>query len=242
MTETLDAKVKARTRELAEALSAREDFLSIASHELKTPLTSLKLEVQLAQRQINKFDPDKMSKILNNCLNQTNVLNEFISDLLDDSRIRGGQLNLTKQKLNLSNLVVGVVDRLSQQLANADIKTDLALEENLFGQWDRHRIEQVMMNLVSNAIKYAPQASLHIQTKKIGARALLIVKDTGGGIQLDQPEQIFERYTRGNSEHSIGGLGLGLYIVKRIVEAHDGTISVQTRVNEGAEFLIELPT
>jgi signal transduction histidine kinase len=242
MTEALDAKVKIRTQELAEALNVREEFLSIASHELKTPLTSLKLELQLAKRHINNLNPQKMAELLDSCLNQTDVLNEFITDLLDDSRIRGSQLSLSRQPIDLSATVAGVVDRLSQQLANANIQTELQLENNLIGRWDGHRIEQVIANLVSNAIKYAPHAFLRVQTKKLKDRAQIVVQDTGAGIQLDKPDQIFQRFTRGKNKNNIGGLGLGLYIVKRIVEAHNGSISVRSKPEEGAEFLIELPT
>jgi signal transduction histidine kinase len=244
--ETLEKRVEERTQELSEALRARDEFLSIASHELKTPLTALKLQLQITQRTIKtgtapvKLKTDLL-KAFEISLNQVAKLTDHVDDLLDMARVRTGKFILKIEDVCANDLIRDVVARLSGSLSAAKCNIRLSLKKNLIGQWDRHRLEQVFVNLISNAIKYAPGSPLHISATASKDRVQLTVADRGPGIDKKKQELIFNRFERAGASQNIGGMGLGLFIVKKIVAAHGGTISVESDSGKGARFRIELP-
>lgn len=237
--EILEARVQERTKDLEVALKARDEFLSIASHELKTPLTSLKLQLQLSRRRVDN-DPT-LSKSLDIGIRQVNSLNHLVDDLLDVSRIETGVLSLAVEEFNVSELVEEIIYRFDEQLILAGCEIRKNLAPSLTGKWDRNRIEQILVNLIFNAIKYAPGKEITVSTRKENDQAIIEVADKGPGIDKSQIKMIFDRFTRVGSPQNVGGLGLGLFITKKIVELHAGKIYVDTAPGEGAKFIVSLP-
>jgi len=238
------AELQQSRRALSRALSARDLFFSMASHELKTPITSLKLQFQLLERDIVEDRPPKqaLSEIVTSSLRQVGSLQDLVDDLLDVSRIRTGRFTLQLEKVNLSEMIRQTCARFTGQLARAKLDLRLELEPEVLGRWDRRRIEQVLINLLSNALKYASPGPLTIRAFARGGEAMVIVEDTGPGISFDQQERIFERFERLDPSNAADGLGLGLYIVKEIVDAHHGNVGLVSAVGKGSQFSITLPS
>ncbi len=234
-------------KQAQEAILVRDEFLSIASHELKTPLTSLKLQLQLSKRRMDKstiaFEmDDSLGKTFVASLRQVDALDNLVEELLDVSKIRSGQLTLKLSQVDLSELMKEVADSFNEQLSRAKINLTLSLEPKLVGIWDRSRMRQIALNLISNAIKYAPGKPVEIATHLLGENAEIVVKDSGPGIPVDQQNIVFERFERASATQSASGLGLGLFISKRLAEAHGGMIHLESAPGEGATFKVSLPT
>ncbi len=244
--ENLEKRIQLRTKDLEAALKSRDEFLSIASHELKTPLTSLKLQLQLSQKRIER-EPDTspikkdLSRSLHVGVRQVNSLTALVDDLLDVSRIQTGVLEFHKEDFNLTELMEEILYRFQEELKMANCIVHTKLEPEVIGKWDKSRIEQVIVNLISNAIKYAPGTEIQVCVRKENQFAVIEVADQGPGIEASKILSIFERFTRVSSSKNVGGLGLGLFITKRIVELHDGTIKVETSPGHGAKFIACLP-
>ena len=233
-------------RDAQEAIRTRDEFFSIASHELKTPITSLKMMLQVTQRGVKPEKgiappPEKLAKMLDTSSRQVNRLTHLIEDLLDVVKIRAGKLNFDFEELNLSELAKEVVEQYSDALAAAKCPLELNIEPEVIGYWDRSRIEQVVVNLISNAIKYAPGARIKIEVRSRAETAQLVIQDFGPGIAPAQQAKMFQRFERANASRNITGLGLGLFIVKQIVEAHGGTIRIESQEGKGSAFIVELP-
>jgi PAS domain S-box-containing protein len=241
----LEQRVTERTAQLNDAVQARDEFISIASHELKTPLTPLKLQIQSILRNLHRFPggivpSEQVSKLLKTSDRQIRRLTHLIDDLLDVSRITAGKLSLRREQINLNQLVRETVDSYAEQLAIACSPVSIDAPEPVAGFYDQVRIEQVIGNLVTNAMKYAPGGAITIRVQGKKESAIVSIEDQGPGIPADQIERIFSRFERGASR-VVGGLGLGLYISRQIVEAHGGTIYAETRDEGGARFVVTLP-
>jgi signal transduction histidine kinase len=239
------ARENARLYEVAQrALKAREDFLSIASHELKTPLTTLRLQLQMARQKMARGDLlslDGVGRALEASDRQVVRLTHLVEDLLDVSRIRGGKLTFAFARVNVSELVRDVVDRFREQLTRVGSSVTTEIGDDIVGSLDQMRIEQIIDNLLVNVVKYAPGQPVRVSLGRAGGVATLMVDDRGPGIAEEKQKTIFERFERGDAGNSAGGLGLGLFIVKELVDGHGGSIQVQSRVGEGARFIVELP-
>lgn len=231
-----------RTRDqLEQALGARDEFLSIASHELKTPLSALKMQLQMAQMRQDHLVEEELKKIFDMCVKQTDALTSLVNLLLDISRVQNGQFVLSRKELSLSDLVSDVIGRFREQLAAAHIEVSTEVETGVVGCWDRSRIEQVVTNLLSNALKYAPNSAVKVSLKRLGSQAELIVQDAGPGIAIGKQIHLFERFDRAGLSDSNGGLGLGLFIVKQIVDAHGGHVSLESEPGKGTRVSVRLP-
>ena len=248
VTEREEERHRLRTNkmDLSKALGARDEFLSIASHELKTPLTALKLQLQVAERGLRSdakkpLTPEKINDVFVMALKQVNSLAALVEELLDLSRIQTGRFPLVLDLFDLSEMVRDVTGRFSAQLLSANSSVQLQLQRNIIGNWDRHRLEQVLVNLISNAMKYAPMSPILISTQKIQNSARLIVEDFGPGIEKGKQAHIFERFERVGQKRPLGGMGLGLFIVKKIVVSHGGEVSVYSEPGKGTRFSIEIP-
>ena len=234
---------------LEQAISSRDEFLSIASHELKTPLTSLRLQLELTQRAVIPGGDvaqsrEKIVRILEMSSKQVDRLALLVNDLLDVSKIAAGKLSFNLEKIKLCDLVRDFVARFEEQLKSAKCELHLRVDERIEGTWDRARIEQVVVNLISNAIKYAPGAPVEVGARFADAQGRWVhfyVHDQGPGIAPETQARIFERFERADASRNIGGLGLGLYIVKQIVEAQGGLVSVESRPDQGARFTVKMP-
>jgi len=225
----------------------RDDFLAIASHELKTPLTPLKLDLQLQRRYLRQvgLPPSHQTNLLFHAIDHADReyqrLSDLVDDLLDVSRISAGYLALKRSRFDLSALARDVLDRLSRPIARAKCLLEMTIVPDVVGDWDPSRLEQVLTNLVTNAIKYGAGAPVHVDLFLRDGRAVLRVRDHGIGIDPEHHATIFERFVRLAPLEHYGGLGLGLFIVHEIVKAHGGTISVESAKGKGATFTVELP-
>lgn len=234
-----------KEHKLEEALVARDQFLSIASHELKTPLTSLKLQAQLTLRSLELNRPithERHIFMAHQTSDLVGRLTRLIDDMLDVSRIKTGKLKLDKSEHDLGDIVREVVFRMSVLFEAAGIPIpSIKAQETILGEWDRFRLEQVIGNLLTNAIRYGQGNPVEISLSKINSNALILVKDQGYGIAEADQTRIFGRFERAINSAEVSGLGLGLFISKEIVESHGGKIWVESTKGEGSTFFVQLP-
>ncbi|WP_437852557.1 AAA family ATPase [Sorangium sp. So ce363] len=231
-------------RQTVEALRLREEFLSVASHELRTPMTSLTLALQAMLKAGRAAGPLESSTLRNRielAHAQGQRLNRLIDELLEVSQIDTNELPLDLAEVDLAAVVREVVTRLELNLARAGCAVSIHDEGPAVGFWDRSRLDQVVTNLLSNAIKFGASKPVEIHIGHDAGISRLVVKDHGIGIETAQTARIFERFARAVSTRHYGGLGLGLYISRSIVQAHGGSIRVESQLGEGAAFTVELP-
>jgi signal transduction histidine kinase len=224
-----------------EAVALRDEFISVASHELRTPVTSLQLAVQSALSVGDGGPPGFLRQALESAVRQTRRLGRLVDALLDVSRIQAGRLELQREPMDLLTLLREVTALMADDAGRAGCALQLTTDEPVLGRWDKARLEQVVINLLSNAIKYGAGAPISVAARSDGARARLEVRDGGIGVAAAERGRIFERFERAVSARHYGGLGLGLYIVQRIVDAHGGHVVVESAPGEGARFIVELP-
>ena len=238
-------EVEALASDLQKALQIRDDFLSIASHELKTPLTSLQLQLQLLWRSLPETGPEGQPHPARQRIEATRRpaerLHLLVNNLLDVSRIRADRLSLEPETVDFAALLQEVVARSETDAAGAGCALRLHAAAPVVGRWDRLRLEQVVTNLLSNAIKYGAAHPVELAVVQDGARALLTVRDHGIGIPPEHQARIFQRFERAVSERHYGGFGLGLWICKQIVESLGGDIRVDSQAGQGATFTVSLP-
>lgn len=227
------------------AILARDEFLSIASHELKTPLTALQLQVDMLLRIVqqggSKAAPERVLRKLKLADQQIGRLADLINDLLDVARIRKGRIDVRLAEGDLARMIRDVVASFEEQIALAECPLLLTIDEPVVACWDRARVEQIVTNLLSNAIKYGPGKPIEISLRADETSAQIRVRDHGIGIAPENLERIFVRFERAVSVDHYGGLGLGLYIVHHIVEALGGTIRVASEPGAGSTFTVTLP-
>ncbi len=234
--------VKSLLQSEIKATKIRDEFISIAGHELKTPLTSLKLQAQMTKRQINRPEillKDKMTKQLEYTIKQVDRLNKLVDAMLDISRINIGKFNIHKTELNFSNLLEELIERFTPQFDAVGITVKNYISSNIMVYCDPYKIEQVVNNLFSNVIRYAPHETVKVGLNIKDDKIVFNVEDEGMGIASGNREHIFERFERFSS--NISGLGLGLYITREILNLHQGSIRVESKLGVGSNFIVELP-
>jgi PAS domain S-box-containing protein len=225
-----------------EAIRARDDFLSIASHELKTPLTSLKLHVQSLLRDPAVQQMRSTTQKLSAVERQTARLGGLIETLLDVSRITSGRLALELESVDLAELVRDISAGVKDELARAGCTLHVEAPDSLVGTWDRLRLEQVVSNLLLNASKYGAGHPIEVVLTRRDEAARLSIRDHGIGIAPQDQARIFQRFERAVSSRHFAGIGLGLWIVRQVVEAMRGEVSVQSELGKGSEFTVTLPS
>jgi PAS domain S-box-containing protein len=224
-----------------EAVRLREEFLLIASHELKTPLSTLQLDLYGIQQDLSG-DPSRISRKLNRANRSVARLSALVESLLSVSRLAQGKLTLDPASMDLAETVIQVVDGMREQAGKAGCQLAVQAPAPVLGNWDRLRIEQVVVNLLVNAIKYGAGGAIEIDVRYAAPTAVIEVSDHGPGVAETDRVRIFERFERASSIRHYGGLGLGLYVSREIVEAHGGSITAGNRPGGGAIFAIRLPT
>jgi len=223
------------------AISMRDEFLSIASHELKTPMTALSLHLAALEKALTSGKPSDALPRLVTLRRQVGRMALLVEGLLDVSRLARGKLELFPEPLDLAKLAGDLVSRLSPEAQRAGCTLELSAPLPVQGKWDPLRLEQVISNLVSNAIKYGHGKPVMIRVTGRGSMASLSVQDQGIGIPPEDLERIFGRFERAVSEKHYGGLGLGLFVSQQIVEAMGGSIRVQSQPGAGSTFTVQLP-
>lgn len=249
----LEKRVEERTtqllkanEQLKEAVQVRDDFLSIASHELRTPLTPLKLQVQglinnLKRLSLNQIDSDRVNSLAKSCDKSVTRLATLIDNLLDVSRINSGRLVLNYERFDVVELLKENLERYRSETLASGSEIEFVHDEFILGAFDKLRLEQVFLNLFLNALKYGAKKPVLITARVNKGVFELTIKDRGIGIAEHDLERIFERFERLISQESISGLGLGLYITRQIVRAHNGDIKVVSKMTEGSTFTVTLP-
>ena len=228
---------------LQDGIKARDQFLSVASHELKTPLTALKLQTEFILRQISqgKLDNEQAKSMLKKTTDNFNRINRLVDEMLDISRISSGKLTIHKTEADLKQVIEEVVETFRPQFEHSGVH-DLTFQgESAIGQFDVFRIEQVMNNLLSNALKYGNFKEVEVKLQCEDNHALITVRDQGLGIPQESLSLVFNRFERVSGSTTISGLGLGLYIVREIVQEHKGSIWVESELGKGSSFFVRLP-
>jgi PAS domain S-box-containing protein len=227
---------------LRQAIRVRDEFLSIASHELYTPIHSLMLALQMLSPTENHppTPPDVAARMIDLAIRQVQRLAKLVGSLLDVTRVDAGTLKLAPETFDLGAVVAEVAERFAADLSRSGSELVLDLSRGIEGSWDRSRIEQVVTNLLSNAIKFGMGNPIEVSVRRVEeptrACAVLHVIDHGIGIAPDQLRVVFERFVRAVPADHFGGLGLGLYVCRKIVEAHGGSLAAASRVGEGSTF------
>jgi PAS domain S-box-containing protein len=225
--------------ELERAVRMRDDFLGVASHELYTPITSL----AVALRGLRGLVPPSPSsdRLLGTLDRQVVRLAKLVQELLDVTRIDGERLVLTRSTFDLREVVRDALERFAAELDRDRIVVTVEADEPLLGSWDRSRLDQVLTNLLGNAIRFGEGKPIALTARSTPEGAVVVVQDHGIGIAPDEQARIFERFHRAASPRHFGGLGLGLFIATQIVEAHGGQLRVASAPGQGAAFTMSLP-
>jgi signal transduction histidine kinase/CHASE1-domain containing sensor protein len=223
-----------------EAVAARDDFLSIASHELKTPLTSLVLLAGSLRAAARRGQLESAAVKSEAIRRNVDRLSRLVANLLDISRIGAGRLDVELEEVDLGEVAQEVTTRFEDEARRSGCTLRIRVAEPVRGRWDRMRLDQVVTNLVSNAIKYGPGKPVEISVEADGDLAILSVRDHGIGIPEADQRRIFHRFERAVSRRNYGGFGLGLWIVRQIVEALGGAVRVESAPGEGSTFTVQL--
>ncbi|VXD04438.1 His Kinase A (Phospho-acceptor) domain-containing protein [Pseudomonas sp. 8Z] len=244
--ESLLDELRETQAELQKAVQMRDTFMSIASHELRTPLNGLILDVQLRRMRLEQgredaFTPDKLREMISRDERQIRSLSRLIDDMLDVSRIRTGKLSVLPQPGDLSVLARNVMENLSTQFASSGNHIELEVDGPAPVLMDEFRIEQVLANLLTNALRYGEGKPVSVRVKVGDEFVRAEVRDQGLGICAEDQQRVFEQFERVSGANAPQGLGLGLFISEQIVQAHGGRIELTSRLGEGSCFSVVLP-
>jgi signal transduction histidine kinase len=244
--DTLLRELNKTQEELQRSLRMRDDFMSLVAHELRTPLNTLFLETQMRSLQLKRGNlpastPEQVANMIKRDERQIKAMIRLIDDMLDVSRMKSGTLSIRPGKVELMGLLERVVNDLSLQAAAANSTLQLASHAPVEGIWDEFRIEQVIVNLLTNALRYGGGGTVELSVHQVGCNVRIDVRDHGKGIAPDYIDRIFEPYERGAKAGEPKGLGLGLYISRQLATSHGGALTVQSTPGEGATFSLLLP-
>ncbi|MET3130751.1 signal transduction histidine kinase [Oxalobacteraceae bacterium GrIS 1.11] len=244
--EALLQQLRATQEQLQHSLRMRDEFMSMVAHELRTPLNTLFLETQMRTMNLERdnlaaFEPEKLRKMVARDGRQIRSMVRLIDDMLDVSRINSGKLSIRRQPTELLGLVERVVDDLAPLALTVGSTLTVTAEAAIEGVWDGFRVEQIVVNLLSNALRYGAGQAVHVQLSATPECALLAVRDHGVGISATDQGRIFEAFERVSQQDGSGGLGLGLYITRQLVQAHGGSITLHSELGQGSLFKVALP-
>jgi PAS domain S-box-containing protein len=229
--------------EALEAIEARDSFLSVAAHELRTPLTSMLLHIGKLKKaaEAGTLEGAAALRGIRSSETQALRLSTLVNSLLDVVRLKAGLTTGGSEEIDIAQVVVDTVASMSPDAERAGCAIDVTTSGNARGHWDRGRMEQVLRNLLSNALKFGAQRPIEVRVDAIGDSVRISVRDYGIGIAREDQSRIFHRFERAVSTSNFGGLGLGLYISNQILRAHGGSLRVESEPGKGARFIVELP-
>ena len=231
---------------LDKAMKARDQFFMIASHELRTPLTCLELQLQVMEWDLKnkypeEFSPEKIEQGLKKQREHLSRITRIIDNILDESRINNNRLAMNSEKFDFSEMVLSILNEFKLAAETAGVVVHAETQPNIIGTWDRFRIEQVLLNLLTNALRYGNKKPIFVKVTGDSETVKLSVRDQGMGIKPEDQARVFERFERAISGNEVSGVGLGLFISRNIVHAHGGEIRLTSQIDKGSEFLIILP-
>ncbi|HEX4509298.1 MAG TPA: hybrid sensor histidine kinase/response regulator [Burkholderiaceae bacterium] len=241
----LVSELQGTQAQLERALQMRDEFMSMVVHELRTPLSVLAMEVRVRQHQLAAdnvafFASENLRKMFERDQRQVRSLTRLIDDMLDVTQIQHGKLSIRRDRCDLVAMLRRVVAEVSAQ--RDEVQVTLVTEvDTLVGEYDEFRLEQVVVNLLTNALRYGANQPVDVRLERLPGAAAIRVRDRGVGIAPADQSRIFEQFVRVGDRKRVNGLGLGLYITRQLVEAHGGTISVTSVVGEGSTFTVALP-
>jgi protein-histidine pros-kinase len=224
-----------------EAVRIRDDFVAVAGHELKTPLSALLLQIQVAMHALHTGAATHLQDRLERALHSGDRLEKLISQLLDVSRITAGRLRMEPERFDLVELAREVAGRFVEASQRSGSALTVRADGPIEGWWDRFRIDQVFTNLLSNALKYGQGQPVDIELRSGDDHAIIRVTDRGIGIDMEHQQKLFQRFERAVTSREFGGLGLGLWISRQIVETSGGRIDVTSSPGRGSTFTVRLP-
>ena len=241
-----DAERERLLRELQQSVQLRDVFLSVAGHELRTPLHALRLQLYNLERSLTS---SQQRSLAGKAQREIDRLSELTDRLLDVARMASGGFTIESARMDLARLLHAVAARMAEQSARVGSSLTVEAPSPVFGEWDEKALDQVVTNLLSNAIRFGRGAPIGVALEQEGEIARVRVRDHGPGVPPQDRERVFGRFERGFSDPSSGGLGLGLWITKQIVAEHGGRIRVEdlddgaevAAASRGAEFVVELP-
>jgi signal transduction histidine kinase/Na+/proline symporter len=229
-----------------DAVRARDRFLAVASHELKTPLTPLRIRISNLERLVSRgalqqVPREKLIELFSGAEGQVLRMARLVDDLLDVTRMTLKRLRLAPEPMDLRQSAAEVIERHRAEIAQSGCEVRLEGSRSVPGSWDRTRVEQVITNLLTNALKYAPRSAVEVRVEADEVHARVLVRDRGPGIAPADQARIFRPFERASPDPAVGGLGLGLFIVREIVEAHGGALQLRSTPGGGSTFVVELP-
>ncbi|TVT84409.1 hybrid sensor histidine kinase/response regulator [Pseudomonas sp. H3(2019)] len=244
--EALLKQLRATQNELEQAVRMRDDFMSIVAHEVRTPLNGLILETQLRKMHLARdnaaaFTLDKMHAMVDRDERQIKSLIRLIEDMLDVSRIRTGKLSIRPSRFDLVQLTGNLLQNFAPQVESAESSVTFVAPQPVEGNWDEFRIEQVVSNLLTNALRYGAKRPIEVRVYSQDGEARMEIRDQGIGISEANQKRIFQQFERVSAKTVVAGLGLGLFISEQIVAAHGGSITVESKINQGSLFRVCLP-
>ncbi|MEH3086694.1 MAG: hybrid sensor histidine kinase/response regulator [Xylophilus ampelinus] len=244
--EVLLQELQATQGELQRAVRMRDEFMSMVSHEMRTPLNTLFLEAQvrkmhLARGRQDAFAPEQLRAMIERDERHIQAMIRLIDDMLDVTRLQRGTLSILPKRFDLARMLARTVESFTHQAAAAECSLSLDAPESLEVELDEFRIEQVVANLLTNALRYGPKQPVEVLLAPWNGGVRLDVRDRGRGIAPEDQQRIFEQFERAADNKVSAGLGLGLYISRQIVEAHGGTIGVSSTLGSGSIFSVWLP-
>jgi signal transduction histidine kinase len=243
--QALVGELQATQVELQHALQMRDEFMSMVVHELRTPLSVLAMEVRVRQHQLAAdnaafFATENLARMFERDQRQVRSLTRLIDDMLDVSQIQHGKLSIRRSRCDLVEMLRRVVAELAAQRSDVPIALETACD-TLVGDWDEFRLEQVVVNLLTNALRYGASQPVTVELEALPGAARIRERDQGVGIAPEDQARVFEQFVRVGDRRRVNGLGLGLYITLQLVQAHGGTIAVESRLGEGSTFTVTLP-
>jgi signal transduction histidine kinase len=239
-------ELRATQAELERSVQMRDDFMSMVAHELRTPLNTLFLETQMRGMQLDKgnlaaFSEENLRKMVARDGRQIQSMIRLINDMVDVSRIRSGKLSIRPAETELASLLTRIVSDLAQRTEAAGGTIELDAPNEVAGVWDEFRVEQIIINLLTNALRYGGSKPVTITLKRRDEWAEIVVRDQGVGISAEDQLRIFKPFERAGTKDVREGLGLGLYIARQLAESHGGTLDVDSAPDQGAAFRLALP-
>ena len=225
-------------REVEAALKSRDQFMAIAAHELRTPISSMKMQIEMMRRKCADGPTQSRLETLDR---QVRRLTDLVSSLMDVTRMNINKVEMSPREIDLDDVVSDVVNRQKENLVRSSCELTVKLQGGVTGVWDALRIEQIIVNLVSNACKYGEGKPIEIRTWEDGPNAYFSVQDNGIGIPAEDQKRIFQQFQRAVEDKHYSGLGLGLWITSEIVKAKGGDITVASAPGRGSTFTVKLP-